>query len=77
MTNHVNRHRSSKPEFSLLGVIVGVAVGEVIALGIEVAAQNMNMLIMVAGGVVGLGVGSVVEAGRFCWRKHQWRQGHS
>ena len=22
-------------------------------------------------------VGSVVEVGRFCWRKHQWRQGHS
>lgn len=79
--NNVSRQTRSqrlpKPEFSLMGVIVGVAVGEVLALGIEVAARNLNMLIMLAGGIVGLVVGSVVEVGRFCWRKHQWRQGHS
>lgn len=79
--NNVSRqkraHRPPKPEFSLLGVIVGVSVGEVLALGIEVAARNLNMLIMLAGGIAGLVVGSVVEVGRFCWRKHQWRKGHS
>lgn len=74
VSRNARAQRPTKPEFSLTGVLIGAFAGEVIAVGVEVATGHLSKWIMLAGGVTGMVIGLMAEVGRFCWRKHQWRQ---
>lgn len=65
--------RPPKPEFAITGIAIGVFAGEAAAVVVEVAIGHPSRWIMLAGGVVGIALGSLVETGRYCWRRHKWR----
>lgn len=65
--------RPTKPEFALTGIAIGVFVGEALAVVVEVATSRLDRWIMLAGGIAGIALGSIFEAGRYCWRRHKWR----
>lgn len=69
----VRLRRPPKPEFALTGIVIGLFAGEAIAVIVEVAIAHPSRWIMLAGGVVGIALGALVEVGRYCWRRHKWR----
>jgi len=69
----VRQHRPPKPELALTGIVTGLFAGEAIGVIIEVAASHPSRWIMLGGGVVGIALGSLVEGGRYWWRKYKWR----
>lgn len=69
----VRLRRPPKPEFALTGVVTGLFAGEAIAVIVEVAASHPSRWIMLGGGIVGIALGSLVEGGRYCRRRHKWR----
>lgn len=64
-----------KPEFAMTGVAVGAGAGLVAGLIAEIAWRP-SMLVMQAGGVVGIAVGGVFEAVRDGWRSHRFLKMH-
>lgn len=69
----VRLRRPPKPELALTGIVTGLFAGEAIGVIIEVAASHPNRWIMLGGGAVGIALGSLVEGGRYCWRRYKWR----
>lgn len=65
--------RPPKPELALTGIVAGLFAGEAIGVIVEVAASHSSRWIMLGGGVVGIALGSLVEGGRYCWRRYKWR----
>jgi uncharacterized membrane protein YcjF (UPF0283 family) len=66
--------RPKKPEFAMTGILVGMVVGWIVGLGIELRFKQ-NMLIMMGTGIAGLVLGAGFEAIRFWWRMRRFRVG--
>ena len=64
--------RPKKPEFAMTGVIVGLVVGWLAGLGLEVLLHQ-KMIVMMLSGVAGVLLGTAFEAIRFWWRLHLFR----
>jgi hypothetical protein len=62
-----------KPEFAMTGLAVGAGTGLVAGFIAEMAWRH-SMLVMQAGGVVGITVGALAESARFWWRTHRYRK---
>lgn len=58
----------------MAGIIVGIVVGWIVGLGIELCFKQ-NMLIMMGTGIAGLLLGAGFEAFRFRWRMRRFRIG--
>lgn len=61
-----------KPEFATTGLAVGVGMGLLIGLIFELVWHH-SMLVMQAGGLLGITVGGVFEAVRYGWRMRRFR----
>ena len=68
--------RPPKPEFGMMGILVGVFVGEALAVVVEVVLGHPNRWIMLAGGFAGALLGSVFEGTRFWRQKRRWSDSH-
>lgn len=64
---------SPKAEFAVTGLIVGACVGMIIGLVVEILGHR-SLMVMQAGGIVGIVVGALVETVRFWWRKQRYRK---
>lgn len=67
--------QSPRPEFALTGLALGACAGLVIGLIVEIALRR-SMMVMQAGGIVGISVGALAESIRFGWRKSRYRKLH-
>ena len=64
-----------KPKFAMTGLAVGAGAGLVAGFIAEMAWHH-SMLVMQAGGIVGITVGVMGESLRFLWRRHRYRKLH-
>jgi hypothetical protein len=78
MTHRLNiskrerRVRPVKPEFALTGVGIGLPVGLLTGLAVEMFWKQ-KMIVMVLGGFAGVLLGAGFEAIRFGWRMQRFR----
>lgn len=68
----VRLRRPPKPKFAWTAIVIGLFGGEALAVIVEAAIGRPNPWIMLAGGIVGIVFGSLVEVGRYYWRRHKW-----
>lgn len=66
------RHRPAKPEYAMTGILVGIALGWIVGLGLELVYKKHTVL-MIGAGVAGLILGAGFEATRFWWRMRRFR----
>lgn len=68
------RKRQPRPEFSTTFVAVGMGIGMVGGLVVEVALNRLEKLIMLAGMLAGMAVAAAVAGVRYWWEKRAWRR---
>jgi hypothetical protein len=61
-----------KPKFAMTGLAVGASVGLVGGFVAELVWRR-SLIVMQAGGIVGMTVGAVFETVRFWWNKRRYR----
>lgn len=64
--------RPPKPEFSLVGILIGTFAGEALAVVAEVAVTGPNRWVMLAGGAAGALLGAAFEGARYGQIKRRW-----
>lgn len=72
-SKQTNKARPPKVELGMKGMIIGVAVGMVAGLGIEITTTQ-KPLVMQLSGLAGFAVGLLVETIRLWWRKRKRRE---
>jgi hypothetical protein len=66
----------AKPEFHMTWIVAGSFAG--LALGfVGEIAWRLSALVMVAGGIVGVLLGAVVETARFWWGTRKFHRAHN
>lgn len=65
--------RPPKPEFALVGILIGVFAGEALAVLVEVAVSGPNRWVMLAGGIAGALLGAAFEGARYWRTKRRWQ----
>lgn len=68
ISKHERARRPTKPEFAWTGVIVGILVGWVGSLVVEIGMGRPKALVMIVGGVAGVLLGFGFEGIRYWWR---------
>jgi hypothetical protein len=56
-------------------MVVGAGAGMAVGLVIEIVRRR-SMIVMQAGGIVGITVGALAESARYWWRKYNYRKLH-
>ncbi len=54
----------------MTGMVVGACAGMAVGLVIEIVRRR-SMIVMQAGGIIGIAVGALAESVRFWWRKYR------
>jgi hypothetical protein len=73
--NISKRERTSRPrepEFTMVGVCVGLVVGLLTGFGVEVVMKQ-SMIVMMLGGVAGVLLGTSFDVIWFWWRMRRFR----
>lgn len=68
------KKRTPRPSFSTTFVAIGMGIGMLGGLVVEVAVNRLDKLIMLAGMLAGMAVSSAVAGVRYWWEARAWRR---